>query len=694
MSQEKSKAEDYRNISDKLHQTNPDHEALIFYNHVIGFPERFSHTKEESERYLPILRNTLDIDNLAYRFVLHDFLPGKNGELTVSKKQEILEKKYQEIKAELEPKAEYSFFQTDDNILAKQLLEELKKIYTEENRILVEKIREKEYGRPENQINFQSPSNNKTQPEKMRPTMPVSEEYKEIELSEIKPSVETDEEKKIKIERECKKYKEQYEEKRKMLFSNQEKVADFSKTVVHFNDLHIKIYAGTHTPEFIEMQRQLEEIEREIKAEISSKLDDEWENIKLKVDLLGKLNDKITDFLKGNKNFLDGQVQHQEEQREIRYARFANLKDKYIQERQSFNSNKESLEEFSKILKEFIQIADENVDKSLMADFQDKHIKIQESIKLFEKQVAELSVDFFNLDVNDVSMNAVEVQSNKLVELNLEISKILEANKKFLEEKKPKIDEIKAKQKQQKAISELVEKLAGLETKQSRLKEKSDAVVVDIKNNSNELKRVVLQVDKAINDLDLAVKENIKKETPTLMEKMEKISWEKIPLGNFFHAVAQFFAGLTGGEEIARLREEKFQAAGLNNFSEGLKLSINQSKEETTDSLGLEKSFKNILNYQKQIANLLPNSGLPDNSNVNTTKSDLIKSFGDLNAALTARLPMLKTREENVKGKEEVTQEILKTKNQLSSMTDQNELAKTKQDNLDLSVQLESIHGR
>lgn len=130
MSQEQSNK--YRQLNIK----NPNHESLIFYTHIKEFTA-------ENSAYSSILQNNLDIANFADISVIELLTPeyGQQEEYTLHQKQSMLTQKYEEIKENLEAKAKWRLYESDDNKLAKKLLDELTKIYEEKNRFYNEQIK-------------------------------------------------------------------------------------------------------------------------------------------------------------------------------------------------------------------------------------------------------------------------------------------------------------------------------------------------------------------------------------------------------------------------------------------------------------------------------------------------------------------------------------------------------------------------
>ncbi len=63
----------------------------------------------------------------------------------------MLENKFNEIKSKLEPKTKYAFLKTDDNRLAKNILEQLTRLYDVEKKKIIEKIKVEDQSHPQNQ---------------------------------------------------------------------------------------------------------------------------------------------------------------------------------------------------------------------------------------------------------------------------------------------------------------------------------------------------------------------------------------------------------------------------------------------------------------------------------------------------------------------------------------------------------------
>ncbi len=280
--------------------------------------------------------------------------------------------------------------------------------YQTERAVLAKKITAEEYAHPENQVKSQSTAVNKAQtPGKAGVVESKTENLNQLRntvVAEKKVPVETNEEEKIKLEKKDKEYQIQYDDKRERLIRlKQSNFDSFSKQFSDFSDTHIRLFGGTHTAEFLDKQSQFEEIKKEFNNGIQSVNDD----FKSAVNSLIKLENKISNFVTENKNFLDEQGPIQVKQFQDRQKRFKELNQNYLKEKDSFHSKINQLTEFSNKLNEFIQVSEGD---GIVANLQNKKETIQIEMEKNEDEFSKFPKDLYeNMKVmsEDVIINSL-----------------------------------------------------------------------------------------------------------------------------------------------------------------------------------------------------------------------------------------------------------------------------------------------
>lgn len=347
----------YREISDNVHQSNPDHEALFFYNIVLNFAENKQSNMEE----YTILKNDLNVEKIMLTVTMTELLLEKNQNMPLYDKIDLLDKKYKEIEEYLKPFTQSSGIKKR---LATELLAGIKKEY-----------------------------------DGKRADLFAEQRNKEASINNLK-----------------KEYKQKYEEKRNALSSANEKLGKFNGELSLY---HVKISYDTVSSVFSEKQKEVKSIASRIEAELKFVIDFErvdvsdqksMETVKSKLAAFEKLTAETNLSLQGNDSFLSNETKKRNDE-------LNKLRNGYTQEKNNLRLNINRLRDFSAELQKYIDISGSN--EKLIGEMKQKQeevIKLIDSLSNLAENFNDKSISESTLALNSLKTN--NAQALKVIEGN------------------------------------------------------------------------------------------------------------------------------------------------------------------------------------------------------------------------------------------------------------------------------------
>lgn len=438
-------------------------EANIFHDYITHFSRRADLNDDQRA----ILQNELKINELAQKAVIHDFLPSENQFLSLHQKALRLEEKYEQIKAELEPKTiktNYIFFEveSDSNRLAKNLLDGLTAEYQKQIRPIIQEIKSKDAREEElhKKAQEEAEKNEKIKAEqnKAREAKEVEERRKEMALMPEKFRLEAEKHHQEQI-RELRSLETEHKEEIPKLYSNQKKLKVLSSQIQKLIDVpgaDAAVIAELKAKQ-IEIQNMIELIgkkENELRIDFYGLRPESNLDTRKRLDLLKNFNNDTSTAIDNTEKFMndqkiklsgtiDGKIEEIGHQRDQEQSKVEGLEEKLKQLeaehknlKSVLNTNIHFIQEHVKTLKDtvYAQVKNDtakwyNKIPLIKNFFKDEHLRRQvfdprrEAINGLLKEV-EAARDKHPPGVVDISKFSDSLDKNvkdKLVSLGAEV---------------------------------------------------------------------------------------------------------------------------------------------------------------------------------------------------------------------------------------------------------------------------------
>lgn len=282
-------------------------EANIFHDYITDFSRRADLNDDQRE----ILQNDLKVTELAQNAVISDFLPSQNQYLSLRQKASRLEEKFDQIKAELEPRIQYLVWESEDNRLAQRLLDGLTAEYQKQSSPIIQEIaREGELRKKAEEKAKEEQQKKAEEARKMEEKEREALKEKILEMTKNIP-IEA-EKRRLEQIREFRSLEAEYNEERPKIYTNQEKLKALSNQIQKLIDLpgaDAAVVAELRAKQ-IEIQNKLELIgknEKDLRMDFYLLGPDSNPDTRKTLDLLKNFNHDTSSAIDNTEKFINDQ---------------------------------------------------------------------------------------------------------------------------------------------------------------------------------------------------------------------------------------------------------------------------------------------------------------------------------------------------------------------------------------------------